>query len=54
MTRFGWMTGMMRPFANINMAEIKPQNSVLKVYNQLVETKQIEEDPNQVAIINAL
>lgn len=36
----------MRSFASINWEDYKPENSVLKLYNTLVEKGQIKEDPN--------
>ena len=43
-----------RGFATINFEAIKPENSVSKVYNQLVEDGQIRSDPNQIAVVNML
>jgi len=44
----------LRAFAQINFSAIKAQNSVLKVYNQLVEEGQIRSDPKQLAVVNIL
>ena len=44
----------LRAFAQINFNAIKAQNSVLKVYNQLVEEGQIRSDPKQLAVVNIL
>ena len=43
-----------RAFANIDFEAIKPANSCLKVYNELVESKQIRADPKQLAVMNIL
>lgn len=43
-----------RGFANINYDAIVPQNSVTKVYQDLVEQGQIRADPKQQAVIGML
>ena len=43
-----------RGFANINYDSIVPQNSVTKVYNDLVDSGQIRADPKQQAVISIL
>ncbi len=43
-----------RAFANINFGAIVPENSVLKVYNQLVQDGQIRSDPKQVAVVGMM
>ena len=38
----------------MNLTAIKPENSVLKVYHQLVEQGQIRADSRQLAVVNIL
>ena len=45
---------MYRSFANVDFSKIVPQNSVTKVYSDLVEQGQIKADPKQLAVINLL
>ena len=43
-----------RSFANIDFDAVKPENSVLKFYTELVNEGQIRADPNQLAVVEIL